>query len=173
MDRARAILWTLCVTEIVSWGVLVYAPAVFLLPMEQELGFTRAELSGGFSLAMLTCAISAVPVGRWLDRHGPRGIMTAGSCVAVVLTLAWSRVSTLSEYYAIWAGIGVTMACVLYQPAFAALATWFTTERRRALTILSLAAALASTLAPAGGVAARAPRLARRARWCWPRSSPS
>jgi MFS family permease len=99
--------------------------------------------------------------------------MTAGSCVAVVLTLAWSRVSTLSEYYAIWAGIGVTMACVLYQPAFAALATWFTTERRRALTILSLAAALASTLAPAGGVAARAPRLARRARWCWPRSSPS
>ena len=33
VDRAWAILWTLCVTEIVSWGVLVYSPAVFLLPM--------------------------------------------------------------------------------------------------------------------------------------------
>ena len=131
--------------EIVSCGVLVYSPAVLLLPMERELGWTRAEVAAGPSIAMLTWALSAVPVGRWLDRHGTRALMTAGSCAAAVLTLAWAAVESLPAYYAIWAGIGVTMAAVLYQPAFAAVTAWFTAERGRALTILSLAAALAST----------------------------
>ena len=106
VDRAWAILWTLSVTEIVSWGVLVYSPAVFLLPMERELGWTRAEVAAGPSIAMLTWALSAVPVGRWLDRHGTRALMTAGSCAAALVAFAWAAVTSRPAYYAIWAGIG-------------------------------------------------------------------
>ena len=45
-SRAWAIVGALSVTETVSWGVLYYAFAVFLVPMERELGFSAAELTG-------------------------------------------------------------------------------------------------------------------------------
>ena len=48
--RGWAIVGALSVTEIVSWGVLYYAFAVFLLPMQRELGYSAAELTGAFSL---------------------------------------------------------------------------------------------------------------------------
>lgn len=142
--------WTIAVTlgltETTSWGILFYAFAVFLGPMEQELGWSRSTLSGAYSLALLVAGLMALPVGRWLDRHGARGLMTAGSCAGTVLVLAWSQVRHPSAYYVIWLVIGLTMATVLYDPAFAVIAVWFRRHRTRALTIVTLMAALASTI---------------------------
>jgi predicted MFS family arabinose efflux permease len=52
----------------------------------------------------------------------------------------------LLAFYALWIGIGVVMATVLYEPAFTVLAKWFprSVERRRAMTAMTLAGALAS-----------------------------
>jgi MFS family permease len=47
--------------------------------MQQSLGWSKTELTGAFSLALATSALAAVPVGRWLDRHSPRPLMTLGS----------------------------------------------------------------------------------------------
>jgi MFS family permease len=114
--------------------------------METELGATRAQLSFAFSLALLVSGVAAIPVGRWIDRHGARGLMTAGSLAAVGLVWAWSRASTLPALYLIFAGLGLAMAAVLYDPAFAVLAVWFDRRRRRAMTLLTLVAGLASTI---------------------------
>ncbi|HRL11700.1 MAG TPA: MFS transporter [Aggregatilineales bacterium] len=137
---------TLAVTETVSWGILHYAFSVFLTPMERELGWSRAELTGGFSLSLLVMGAMAFPVGAWIDRHGPRLLMTLGSIAASLLVVAWSRVTDLTTFYLIWAGIGVCAAAVLYEPAFAVIATWFTRKRGRALAIITFAAGLASTI---------------------------
>ena len=80
---AWGIVGALSVTETVSWGILYYAFAVFLVPMQRELGFSTAQLTGAFSLALLVSAVAGVAVGRYLDRHGPRGLMTAGSLAGV------------------------------------------------------------------------------------------
>jgi MFS family permease len=141
-----AIVGTLAITETVSWGIVYYAFSVFLVPMGAELGWSRAALTGGYSLALLIAGLSAIPVGRWVDRRGPRVLMTAGSVAAVLLLLAWSRVGSLPAYYLIWAGLGLAMAAVLYEPAFAAVATWFDRERGRALLLLTFVAGFASTI---------------------------
>jgi MFS family permease len=133
-------------TETVSWGILYYAFSVFIAPMEADLGWSRGQLTGAYSLALLLSGVAAVPVGRWLDRHGPRALMTAGSCAGTVLVLAWAGVHHLAVYYAIWAGIGLAMAAVLYDPAFATMARWFHRRRMEALTAITLMAALASTI---------------------------
>ena len=70
--RAWGIVGALSVTETVSWGILYYAFAVFLLPMQHELGFSAAQLTGAFSLALLVSAVAGIAVGRHLDRRGPR-----------------------------------------------------------------------------------------------------
>jgi len=136
----------LAVTETVSWGVVYYSFSVFLLPMETELGASRAQLSFAFSLALLLSGVAAVPVGRWIDRHGARRLMTAGSLLAAALVWAWSRASMLPQLYLVFAGLGLAMAAVLYDPAFAVLAVWFDRRRRRAMTLLTLVAGLASTI---------------------------
>ena len=136
----------LAVTVTVSYGILMYAFPVVLAPMQADLGWSQAMLTGGFSLAALTAGVMAIPVGAWVDRYGPRAVMTTGSVAATVLLLAWSRVSQPLGYYLVWTGLGACMAAVFYEPAFAVIARWFQRGRGRALTVLTLAGGLASTL---------------------------
>lgn len=138
---------TLALTETVSWGILYYAFSVFLVPMETELGWSTATLTGAYSLSLLISGLAAPFVGRWLDRHGPRALMTAGSVLGVLLVIAWSRVDDLTVYYLIWAGIGLATAATLYDPAFATLTRWFVRERGRAMLLVTVAAGFASTIA--------------------------
>ncbi len=136
----------LAVTETTSYGILYYSFAVFLTPMAAELGWSRGELTGAYSLGLLISGLGAVPVGRWLDRRGPRLLMTAGSVLATLLVFAWSRVTTLPAFYAVQALIGVACAGVLYEPAFAVVAKWFVRLRGRALTVLTFIAGFASVI---------------------------
>jgi MFS family permease len=136
----------LSIAETISWGIVYYAFSVFIRPMEMELGWSRAQVTGAFSLALLVAGIAAVPVGHWLDAHGPRALMTAGSVAAVLLLIAWSRVESLACFYLVWMGLGLAKAAVLYEPAFAIVAAWFVRHRHRALTVLTVCAGLASTI---------------------------
>lgn len=137
----------LCVTETVTWGIIYYGYPVFLRPMESDLGASRVAVTAAFSLGLAVSALAALPVGRWIDRHGPRGLMTLGSCLATLLCLGWARVESVGVLYAIWFGMGFALAATLYEPAFAAVVSWFATRNRdRALLTLTLAAGLASTI---------------------------
>jgi MFS family permease len=139
-------LLTVSFTEILSWGVLYYGFSVLLLPMQQALGWSPAWLSGGFSLALLTSGILAIPAGRWFDRHGTRAAMTAGSILASLVLWAWAHVHAPWQYGLVMVGLGAAHALVLYEPAFVIIATWFRRQRGRALTVLTFCGALASAV---------------------------
>lgn len=146
IGRASVVTGALSATELVSWGVLYYAFAVFLAPMRDELGASTAQLTGAFSAGVLVSAVAGLAVGRHLDRRGAHGLMTTGSAAGVVLVLAWSQVQSVATLYVIWAGLGIVMAAVLYEPAFTVLAKHHPDpgSRRRAMTVLTLVGALAS-----------------------------
>jgi predicted MFS family arabinose efflux permease len=146
MHYGWVIVATLCVTETVSWGVIYYGFPVFLQAMEHDLHASRIAVTGALSLALAVAALGALPAGRWIDRHGGRALMTAGSCLAVGLVVAWSRVHSVAALYAVWAAMGAAMAMVLYEPAFAAVVQWFPQHRERALLTITLAAGFASTI---------------------------
>jgi MFS family permease len=146
LDRDWVLVGVLSVTVTVSYGVLMYAFPVMLAPMQAELGWPSALLTAGFSAAVLAAGIAAIPIGRWIDRFGPRVVMTTGSAAAVVLLLAWSRVHDPVHYVLVWIGLGACMAAVFYEPAFAVIVRRFRTHRARALSIITLAGALASTV---------------------------
>ncbi len=139
-------LFGLSAGQVTSWGILYYCFAVFLTPMHDDLGWSVAQMTGAYSLALLVSAGVAIPFGRSLDRHGPRVLMTACSVLAAALVVAWSRVGSLPVLYLIWTAIGITMAGLLYEPAFVVVANWFTRMRNRALTILTVIGGLASVI---------------------------
>lgn len=140
------IVAVLAVTETVSWGVLYYAFSVFLAPMQRDLGLSAGAVSGAFSLALVVMGVSGLGVGRWLDRHGGRGVMTAGAVLASVVVLAWSQVREPWQLYAVFVVLGLASSMVLYEPAFAVVVRWFDRQRSRALLVVTLVAGLASTI---------------------------
>jgi MFS family permease len=139
-------VWALAVTETVSYGVLYYSFAVFLVPMREELGGSTAQLSGALTLSLALSGLGAVVVGRWLDRWGARWVMAAGSVLGGASVVAWSQARDLVQLYLAFAGIGLASAAVLYEPAYAVINTWFRRDRARALLTLTVVAGFASTI---------------------------
>jgi len=92
---------------------------LFGTEMEAALGWSRATLNAGFTLAILVSGVLAVPVGRVVDRQGGRGVMTAGGLLAAALLAAWSVVETPYAYWALWVGMGAAQAAALWIPAMA------------------------------------------------------
>jgi MFS family permease len=136
----------LAVTETVSYGLLYYAFTVFVTPMRDAFGWSTATITGAFSLALVVSGLSAPVVGRVVDRHGARALMTLGSIGASCLLLAWSAVTEPWQLYLVFAGIGIASAAVLYEPAFAVVAVWFERRRSAALTLLTFVAGFASVI---------------------------
>ncbi|HWS74995.1 MAG TPA: MFS transporter, partial [Quisquiliibacterium sp.] len=62
------------------------------------------------------------------------------------LLFVLSRVESAWSLYAVYAGMGVAMACTLYEPAFAVLTHAFRSNPRRAITLVTLFGGLAGTL---------------------------
>src|SRR5258705_1186013 len=114
--------------------------------MERGIGASRVAIPAAFSIGLGVAALAALSVGRWTDRHGGRGLMTAGSCLAVALTFAWARVESLPALYAVWFFMGLAMAATLYEPAFAVVVSWFRQGRDRALLTVTLVAGVGSTI---------------------------
>ena len=139
-------VWALAVTETISYGVLYYSFAAFLLPMQHSLGFSQATLTGAFSLSVLLTGVGAVPAGAWLDCCGARGLMTAGSLLGAGCVLVWARADDVAGLYLAFAGIGLAGAAVQYEPAFATVNAYFDAQRRKALLTITMVAGLASTV---------------------------
>ena len=142
----RGVLWTLCLTEIVSWGVLYYAFAVLGHTIAEDTGWSLARLTALFSGALIISGGVGIYAGRIIHRHGPRWVMTVGSVLAALALVVIATAPNLPTFAAGWLIAGVAMAGVLYAPAFAAITVWFGPDRVRALTAVTLVAGLASTV---------------------------
>ncbi len=147
--RGWLLTWLLGPTQLVTWGIVYYTFSVILAPMRAEMGWSNAEVTGAFSLALLASGVSSVFVGRRLDQHGPRAMMLMGVALAIALVVVWSQVRSLPILYAAWLGLGLLMPAILYDPALWVITRWFigehSRERGRALTVLTFFGGLAST----------------------------
>ncbi|MGW6709153.1 MFS transporter, partial [Streptomyces sp. NPDC054956] len=136
----------LCATQITSWGIVYYAFPVLGSHITADTGWSPAATTAAFSGALLVSAVAGIPIGRILDRRGPRTVMTTGSVIGTLAVLLIAAAPNLPVFTCGWILAGVAMAATFYPPAFAALTRWWGADRVRALTIVTLAGGLASTL---------------------------
>ncbi|MFF4616498.1 MFS transporter [Nonomuraea jabiensis] len=137
----------LSITQTAGYGVLYYAFSVFIPPMSRDLHAGVAQLTGAITLAVLVSGVAAPLIGRWLDRHGGRGLMTLGSVLGGLAVLAWSQVRSVGQLYLVCGVLGVASAMVLYEAAFAVIVAWFdATRRARALLAVTVVAGFASSI---------------------------
>ncbi|MBT2408285.1 MULTISPECIES: MFS transporter [unclassified Streptomyces] len=145
-SRPRAVLPALCATQITGWGVVYYAFPVLNPTITASTGWSPIVTTAAFSLALVVSGLAGIPLGRLIDIRGPRAVMTSGSVLAAIALIAIAYAPNLYAFAAAWALAGVSMAATFYHPAFAALTRWWGEDRIRALTIVTLAGGLASTV---------------------------
>lgn len=141
-----AFVSALSLNVLISYGTIFYAFALFVDPMDRELGWGKSEMMAAYSLALGTSALCAVPVGRLIDLGYGRAVMTGGSLLAGILLMLWSWVGSYAAFVLIWIGMGLTMSTVFYEPGFAVLTRRLGFMARRGITFMTLVGGFASTV---------------------------
>ncbi|MBP0445473.1 MFS transporter [Roseomonas sp. SSH11] len=138
---------TLAITQVIHWGSLFYAFSVLMPAMVAETGWPVELVVGAFSAGLLAEAGAAVLTGLMLDRLGAARVMAVGSLAAGIGLWLAGQVQAPWQLYAVWIGLGATMAATLYQAAFAAITAAFGAGgARRGIAFVAFAGGLASTI---------------------------
>ena len=120
---------------------------MLVVPIQHDLGWSRAELAGAFSLAFLISGVLGIPIGREVDRHGARALMTGGSLLAAACLALLSLVSARWQFYLLWAGgLGLAQALTFYPVTFTVVTNWFVERRGSALALLTVLGGFASVV---------------------------
>jgi MFS family permease len=118
---------------------------VFLQPMADSVGWSRAGISTGSTLAFLSMGAGGFFWGRLYDRYGARVVVILGGLLQGFGLVAASQAQSLPVFlvtYGVLAGLAVG---ALYVPVTAATASWFTRHRSLAVSLVSAGLALGTT----------------------------
>ena len=134
------------ITQITAWGTSYYCLGVLAGPISRDTGWSRGFVFLGFTVALLAMGLVSGAVGRAIDRHGARAVMTLGTVVVSVGLFALSLVRSEASYLAVWVVLGLGMRLCLYDAAFAALVQVAPSRGRMAISYLTLFGAFASSV---------------------------
>jgi MFS family permease len=131
-------------------SIVVYSMGVFMLPLQREFDWSRAQISSGL-LILSGFSITCAPfVGRLIDRVGPRRICLPG---LVIFCSAFASLSasngSIWQWYILWCMIAIG-ALMLKPTVFTtAVASRFDRARGTALALALSGTGLAGIAAPA------------------------
>lgn len=154
---------TLSTSEWRQWPVLIpslagvvlcavhgYSVGVMIGPLEQEFGWSRAEISSGPFIISFIALLVAPLVGIGIDRFGPRRIALFGVlffCSA--LALVSTTTSSIVSWWWHWALLGLANMFVLPTVWTAAINGLFVKNRGKALAIALCGTGLSAAIVPA------------------------
>lgn len=120
-------------------GSVFYGFSTFFNPMVAEFGWSRASLSGVFSLSRLEGGLEGLIVGPLIDRFGARKLAIVGIILtgAGFLALIMVNQNILSLYLIFGLLLSMGYNAGFARPADAVAAKWFIRRRSRALSFVT------------------------------------
>ena len=118
---------------------------VWVKALEMHFGWSRAQLTGAFSLAQLEGSILGPFLGYLIDRLGPRRMVFAGLVITGLGFVLFSRTDNLLIFYVSYGLIMLGTAAGSWLPLMTVVNRWFITKR-------GLAMAVAAEGSPLGGL---------------------
>ncbi|MGI9449402.1 MAG: MFS transporter [Geminicoccaceae bacterium] len=146
MGSFHKVVWPLAVAETIVWAAYYYSFPALILVWERDLGWSKTEISGAFTLALLVSALLAPLVGRLIDRGFAEQVFAGGAALGALLLIALSGVTALWQFYLVWLGLGITMAATLYEACFTVLTSALGDLAKRGITTVALVAGFAGTV---------------------------
>jgi len=119
---------------------------VFLQPMSQDMGWSRAGISFAAVLNFLAMGFGSFFWGSLSDRFGTRAVVLAGGVLLGIGLIAGSQATTLWQFQLLF-GITVGLAVgSIYAPMTATVTRWFTVNRSLAVALVSAGMGLGTVL---------------------------
>ncbi len=119
---------------------------VFLQPMAQDMGWSRAGISFAAVLNFLAMGVGSFFWGSLSDRFGTRAVVLTGGVLLGAGVLAASQAATLLQFQLLF-GILVGLAAgSFYAPLIANVTRWFTEHRSLAVALVSAGMGLGSVV---------------------------
>jgi sugar phosphate permease len=117
-------------------GLSMGAFGLYVGPLEDEFGWTRAEVSLAFSFALLSSGLVAPLVGHWIDARGARVVILTGTVCTVGSFALLATTQTLWQYYLFYAVHALSRQMMFFLPFQALTSQWFRRRRGVSLSIL-------------------------------------
>ncbi|HEY0329804.1 MAG TPA: MFS transporter [Rhodopseudomonas sp.] len=129
-------------TALVSAGA-VGAPGVFIVPLQQEFGWSTAEISSALSIRFILFGLMAPFAAALMNRYGLRNVTLAGQLIIALSLIASVAMTQLWQLMLLWGvavGIGTGLTAMVLGATVAA--RWFV--QRRGLVVGILTASVAT-----------------------------
>jgi MFS family permease len=124
----------------------VMSLGVFLQPMADTLGWSRAGIATASTLAFLWMGVGGFLWGWLYDRYGARLVVLFGGLLQGLGLVAASRAQSLPVFLLVYGTAAGLAAGAVYVPLTAATASWFVRHRSLAVSLVSAGLALGTTL---------------------------
>jgi MFS family permease len=118
--------------EVPAFGPIL---GIFMKPIEDELGWSRATIAAGFTIGSLFGALASMVVGRLVDRFGARFVV---GIAGILISSSMLAISQIHEPWQFWASFGVARAAAVAGVELGtsiAVAKWFYRKRARTLAL--------------------------------------
>ena len=119
--------------QLLNGGLLFHAFSAYILPLQAEFGWSRASLSGAYSMARAESGILGPFQGWLIDRYGPRASMVVGNLLFGLGFILFSRMDSLLTFYLSFALIALGSSLGGFMPLATTVTNWFVRRRATAL----------------------------------------
>jgi sugar phosphate permease len=117
-------------------GLSMVAFGLYVSPLEDEFGWSRAEVSFGFSASVLSSGLAGPLIGAWIDSRGARSAILIGAVLTALSYVLLASTQTLWQFYLFYAIHAVCRQMMFFIPFQTLISTWFVRRRGVALSIL-------------------------------------
>ncbi len=138
-------LWAVSLGETLAWAGLFYLFPASLIRWKLHFDWSISELSGGLMIALIVSAITGIGSGKLIDKGLGRELMSGGVVLGGVSLLFMPMVSSLEEFYILWAVVGIAMGACLYDPCFAILTRHYSSQAKEPIVMVTLFAGFSIT----------------------------
>jgi MFS family permease len=122
------VVGALLIAIVAMWSPY-YAFGVFFKQLLDEFGWTRALISGAFSIAMITQGLLSAVMGKLNDKSGPRVVIILCGCLLGLGYLLMSQIHAIWHFYLVYGLIIGTGMSGAFVPHMSTVAKWFITRR--------------------------------------------
>ena len=139
-------IYLLAIGQTLAWALIYYVFPALLLRWEQELGWSKANLTMAITIAILVSALAAPAAGRIIDRGYGSAMVGVSALIGGFSLFLLSFVNQQWQFYTVWIFMGISIAGCLYEPCFALVTKSRGVNAKQAIILITLVAGFASAI---------------------------
>lgn len=136
----------LAITQTVGWGATYYLPSAFSVSLQRELGFSPAMVFSAVTVLLVTGALMAPIVGRYLEHARIMPVLVACSMGGAAGLGLLSQAQGLWSYLLAWLVIGSSSATILTLASHVIVVRASGKHGQSAITLLAVVGGLSVTV---------------------------